>query len=531
MTESSVTYVAPNRTDAGAVPKNTVVATHDRQSDGAEVQDVFIDPNSVIPLPTGAATSANQTNGTQLSRIVDADGHQVNVQAVTAALDGTEYGAVTNAIIHGKSTAGGGIFVDVKVSPSGAVQVGGDLDSVGSITNTVTTTRADDFYNDSFGRLRTSDTGQRFDVEFTHDAMPLIMETVTSGGATVAHNATTRDVTLSIVNATNGTTATFASRYHVPYTPGNSQLIDITGALNPQNIAGGAASFFIRNNGSEVETPQASWTGAANVSTINFRYSQILVIDFQSLKVGRIRFGFSRSGVPVLAHVINNDNIRVNGYWQYPSLRPYWRIYNSGGNTIMEKGYGDATNGVGLRYTIPANASATMNAICATVKSEGGKDLFDLDGFPFGISNRVTAKTVSTTLIPVLSIQVQTTFNSLTYRGIVIPNKLTLMCDNPINYRVFLNPTLTGASFVQTDANSAVYYDVTASAISGGILLDDDYAASGGTRSAVTKSIGGKVPLSVNYAGTAGDILTIAAIRTGTTNATTNAAVGWIETR
>lgn len=41
MTESIVTYVKPNRTDAGAVPVNTQVATHTRVSDGASVQDIY----------------------------------------------------------------------------------------------------------------------------------------------------------------------------------------------------------------------------------------------------------------------------------------------------------------------------------------------------------------------------------------------------------------------------------------------------------------------------------------------------------
>jgi hypothetical protein len=66
MTESTVTYVAPNRTDAGAVPKGTKIATHDRAGDGAEVQDVYIDGGSSLPLPTGAATSALQTSSNAL---------------------------------------------------------------------------------------------------------------------------------------------------------------------------------------------------------------------------------------------------------------------------------------------------------------------------------------------------------------------------------------------------------------------------------------------------------------------------------
>ena len=74
MTESSVTYVPAISTDAGAIPVGTPVATHPRASDGKEVQDVFIDPQTVLALPTGAATSSNQTNGNQLVQVVDTTG-------------------------------------------------------------------------------------------------------------------------------------------------------------------------------------------------------------------------------------------------------------------------------------------------------------------------------------------------------------------------------------------------------------------------------------------------------------------------
>jgi len=44
MTQASVTYIKPNRTDAGAIPVNTSIATHTRSSDGASVQPVVVDP-------------------------------------------------------------------------------------------------------------------------------------------------------------------------------------------------------------------------------------------------------------------------------------------------------------------------------------------------------------------------------------------------------------------------------------------------------------------------------------------------------
>lgn len=72
-------------------------------------------------LPSGAATSANQTNGSQKSQIVDGAGDIVDVVALNVALQATDKGLVTNTIIHGETTGGGGGYVDVKVTPSGAM--------------------------------------------------------------------------------------------------------------------------------------------------------------------------------------------------------------------------------------------------------------------------------------------------------------------------------------------------------------------------------------------------------------------------
>jgi hypothetical protein len=171
-------------------------------------------------------------------------------------------------------------------------------------------------------------------------------------------------------------------------------------------------------------------------------------------------------------------------------------------------------------------------AICGTVKSEGALDLFDVPGFAFSASNVAASVTVSTTLIPLLSIQLKATFNSKNNRGLVIPVDMSLLTDNPIFYRLVLNPTLTGAVFASVDNNSIVNADVAASALTGGTVLGAGYAGTGGVRAAASRTgFTGRVPLTVNYAGAVGDILTVAAVRVGTINAATNAALEWKEIR
>lgn len=80
-----------------------------------------------IPIPdvSGLATKENQTNGNAKNMVVDLDGHIANVQAVTSQIDGSEYGMVTNAIIHGKDAQGN--WHDVKTTPSGAINTEGKI--------------------------------------------------------------------------------------------------------------------------------------------------------------------------------------------------------------------------------------------------------------------------------------------------------------------------------------------------------------------------------------------------------------------
>lgn len=387
---------------------------------------------------------------------------------------------------------------------------------------------------DAFGRLRTSDTGQRFDVEFIYDKQPSLMDEITAGGATITHNSSSRDVTLAI-NGTGGTAdATFVQHWANPYTPGNSQLIDITGTLDAGDIGGGTAYIFLKDGitSTETEIAQSSWNGT-NVDDVDWTTSQIFSFDFQSLKVGRIRFNMVRDGEPVQVHEITNDNTRIPGYWQYPAQPLQWRIYNDGsGNTVTEIGYYNGTNGFGFRYKVAANANAELRAICGTVKSEGGEALFNMAGFNRHIDMAETPVTVSTTLIPILSIRMKSTFNSLTNRGISIPDSYSIQTDNAIRFVILFNPTLTGASWSDVDTtNSFMEYDTTATAVSGGIVIGGDYLPTGTKNStASAKGLPGRAVMAYGFNSTS-DIVTIAAIRTGTNNASVLASSGWREIR
>lgn len=498
--------------------------------------------NTPATLPPGLEVETEDVSGAKRQRVAvynpsggDAldvsitDGAGiVNTKQVGQAITSTDTGLVAHAMIHGLNTSGSTNYIDVKVTPSGALSV--DATIAGMDTGvSVVTTHADDTNHDAFGRDRVAEPANRFDVEFTYDKQPLLMESITAGSATIAHQSATRDVLLTIGATSTSDSADFVGHYYTPYTPGNSQLVELTGTLDGRD-AGGSVSFFIRNNGSTTIYTSTQWASSTGVDWGN---SQIFWADFQSLKVGRIRMGLVRGGVYSQLLEVTNDNVRANGYWQHPNQPIHYRIYNSTANCITELGYFDTNNGFGWRYTAALSAAQSMTAICATVKSEGGQDLFDVPGYPFAVSNGATTKTVSTTLIPVLSIQLSTVFNSLTNRSIVMPLDLSFVSDQAFYYEVRLNPALSTASWTAYSSSySCINYDVNATTVTGGITIASGYGGTGGTRQGSVKTgFTGRTPLSINYPGTVGDILSICAIRVGASNAALGAALGWKEIR
>ena len=435
---------------------------------------------------------------------------------------------LVKAVITGKKTNGD--FDNVSLTNGANMKV--SLEEYDSAFNTnplpVQITSQDNFTIDSFGRLRVSNTDQRFDAEFIYDKQPFLFNEILTGTGTSTHNTASRDITLKNLSVVDGDGARMIQHWHNPYTPGNSQLIDITGTLNEANIAGGTASIFLLNNSVETEILQSAWDNP--VANVNWEFSQIFQMDFQSLKIGRIRFNMVMDGIPTQIHQITNDNIRTGGYWQYPAQPVKWEIYNTATETITEIAYSDGVNGIGFRYSVPINSTQIMRAICTTVKSEGGGHLYNMAGFHFSSDNGVTPITVGTTLIPILSIRAKTTFNSLTNNSIAIPQGFELTTNNPIKYDIVYRPTLTGDSWTDADPDSAFEYDVSATAISGGTKIDSGYVATDRNTSSGSQGILGKTIMSKGNNGTV-DILTICAVRTSTSNADTKAILKWKEIR
>ena len=87
--------------------------------------------------------------------------------------------------------------------------------------------------------------------------------------------------------------------------------------------------------------------------------------------------------------------------------------------------------------------------------------------------------TIGTTFKPLVSIRLAST----ALGAVVLPNRVMVLPVTSQNYEVALtkNATLTGAVWAAVPSDSNVEYDVSATAISGGTIIQSDYTTASGS--------------------------------------------------
>lgn len=392
---------------------------------------------------------------------------------------------------------------------------------------------------DAFGRVRASEPETLFESQMQYNGAPLLWETALTGSGSATHLPNESALRMRTTTASGDKTIRQTKQY-IRYQPGKSQLILVTFVLgaraaNVRKRVGyfetsnglfleqtGDGLFLVRRSYTtgavvDMRIPQSEWNidplNGAGVSgiTLNETKAQILGIDIEWLGVGRVRIGFVINGTLYYAHQFSHANVLSTTYMTTANLPVRYEIENTG---------------------TAASATNDLLQICASVSSEGGRQ----ERAPmFSVANGVTLRTVSTTLLPLLSIRVGTVFpagGSIVNRATMIPLTMALYSkDSPVFYQVILNGTLTGASFAGFNTtHSGALFDVAASAIANGIVLDAGYASSSATnRMTIINPLESNIALTQNIAGNAGDILTVAAIRVGTTDSDCGAVITWKE--
>jgi hypothetical protein len=333
---------------------------------------------------------------------------------------------------------------------------------------------------DSFNRLKVATPFTLFDnqMRYKEDGK---FSNLTSGNATT--NYKINESALDLVIGTNSGDKVYRESKRVfPYQPGKSLLIMNTFTFNQpksnlrQRVGyfGSQNGVFLEQNGDELSFVLRSFvTGSVDdsrkINQSDWNYdtfdgrgpsgrildvskANILWFDIEWLGVGDVRCGFVVDGEPIVAHVFHNDNMNTTTYMTTSCLPIRYEIENTGNTT----------------------SGSTFKQICSTVISEGGYQGRSLNyTVGYDLVNLYDMASANV-YYPIISIRLkQDRLDS-----IIIPDLVDLFTrTNNANfkYQLRLNPTLTGQSFSNVSVTSAAEWDKSATAVSGGIILNAGY--------------------------------------------------------
>lgn len=387
---------------------------------------------------------------------------------------------------------------------------------------------------DAFGRLRVSQPFTLFDgaLRFRDDPFRWSQKDTGSASSTFLPNESS--VLMSVTG--NGDESIRQSKQVFSYQPGKSLLALTTFVMNTptsglrqrvgyfgaQNgvyfeVDGTTVNLVIRKytTGSVDDTTekisQANWNGDRlngqggqhNISgvTLDVSKAQIFWTDIEWLGVGSVRCGFVVNGQFIVCHIFHHANILNKVYMTTASLPVRYELTSTG-------------------------AAGTMRAICSTVASEGG---YVNRSTSRAIGTALTGKNLSDTVYqPLVCLRMK----SANIDGIVVPTKFDVygLQLAAFGYRVILNPTLTDASWTSAGSDSSVEYDIAATALSGGTVIDQGIfvgSNKGGSASITSTDVDFSQQLG-RTVDNVSDIWCLAAIAT-TNNDDAVASVSWQE--
>ena len=392
----------------------------------------------------------------------------------------------------------------------------------------VTCQMSDSFSIDAFGRQRVSQVETIFDSKQLFDNLPLLYDDqeVSGSGTSSTHNPN-KAATVMAVSASTAGKRVRQSFMRMNYQPGKSQLILCTGTLGMGGSGitaamgyfdgenglfaqskDGAAQFVKRSNytGTPVDTEvaQSDWnidkfdgTGPSGI-TLDPTKSQILVMDFEWLGVGRVRMGWVVDGLIIYAHEFLHSNREAGVYMSTPNLPVRYEIEN------------DGTGG-----------AAELEHICASVMSEGG---VQNNGYLRHADTGAVSGLSAGTAYAVMGGSLKTTHLGAT----VLVENISVIgsANDQAHWELRIGSTVAGTFTYSDVTNSAVQVAIGSSSntITGGTEIDGGYFT---TNQAVTFTVPNALHLGATIDGTPQEWeLVVIPI---TNNMTVRASVTWRE--
>ena len=347
---------------------------------------------------------------------------------------------------------------------------------------------------DAFNRLKVSQPFTLFDSQHRYQ-MNDKWDNFGITGGTAIHVLNESAILLSI-GITAGSKITRETKRVFPYQPGKSLLILNTFTMNTPKegllqrigyfgITGGATSgvpyngVYLEQNGltlsiclasaslnTTTTVNQSDWNGdkfdgnGSSGRTIDITKANIFWTDIEWLGVGDVRTGFFVDGKPVIAHIFHNDNIHPTTYMTTAVLPIRYEIMN----------------------TTSQAAGSTMHQICSSVMSEGGYEGFSRRYNVTHDGASLKTLTSAATQYPIIALRM----NSNRLDNVIVPSNISVIVQETTNnkpdtvqYRLLLNPTLTGNTW-STHFNGNVDYNNTATAVTGGTDIIGGYISSSG---------------------------------------------------
>jgi len=361
---------------------------------------------------------------------------------------------------------------------------------------------------DAFGRQRVSNPVTLFDSKQLHDDLPLFWdeEIVNNGGSTTSSHSTTDAATTMTVDSNSGDYVIRQTKMRFNYSPGKSQQIlttfvlgeavsntskkigyfntstasaytaDIDGIYLSQN--GTTQSIVQAKNGTETAIAQASWnvdvfdgTGPSGI-TLDWTKTQIMIIDFEWLGVGRVRVGFVVNGLVYQAHEFLNANGLTSVYMSSPNHSMRYEIRSTGGTDSMEH-------------------------ICSSVASEGGETKLGTLRYKSTEGTHQDAATENT-VYAVLGVRLKTTHLDLVIDILNIAIQIHTASDFG-EWSVIFNPTVAGTFTFSDLSNSGTQTATggTSNTVTGGYAISGGFVESG---SSGKNAIGGSASSEIQNA-------------------------------
>jgi hypothetical protein len=349
---------------------------------------------------------------------------------------------------------------------------------------------------DGFNRLKVSEPFTLFDSQHRYQENDK-WDTLTASGGTSTYIQNESVVNMN-VTTTSGSKVYRETKRVFAYQPGKSLLVISTFAFatpkaNLRQRVGYFSSnagtplngVYLEQNGTQLrivlasqsldtndvftEINQSDWntdkfdgTGPSG-RTLDVTKANIFWMDIEWLGVGDVRCGFFVDGKPVVAHVFHNDNLNRTTYMTTACLPIRYEIENTG----------------------TTSSSSTMKSICSSVMSEGGYEGFSRRFNVTKNGSSGTTLTTAGTQYPMIALRL----NSSRLDSVIIPSNISAVLEetgankpDTVQYRILLNPTLTGGSW-STHYNGNVDYNITATGVSGGTDIIGGYISSSGSLS------------------------------------------------